>query len=362
MRVKIKNLNSENAIRQYDATSFLRDSMLDVFRKVLMFIKNEVKQNPNYALEVLEVKGKKTLKIDLLADTFYRQLAHESWQQPSNFDGKNLSHHFGELEIYSEETLFTPELNSSTPKTYLLYDPLDGSDLVEFGFSPWAAAATLVRVDGETSTILGAFIGSLIDTIYISTPEELENPFSIMYSVDSESVHIAEFDLPHRAVAGSKKTKELKDAVIATYGQKIDNFLAYNRYAPHLGTYLKSKKLEFGSINNRLTTLGGLPIVTLMLDHVGLKGTVHLLNELVGQSPWDAAPGLILALRSGELTTINLNTPNRRAFNEVELADAILNPETTKLRYIIASTPELAANMSHFVHDVDDNRTTRILN
>ncbi|MBU4227392.1 hypothetical protein KJ987_03985, partial [bacterium] len=141
-------------------------SYKDLIKKILGIdrsIENTIKNGPRLAFSPIfrkTAKGNKLLAaVDLNAERTMRNIL-------MNKLGKD------KVFVIGEESFHETDLSKETNKIIALMDMVDGTDLLERGFSNWCSAITFYRVNNNKEVkILGAFIAVRGDYIYYATAD-----------------------------------------------------------------------------------------------------------------------------------------------------------------------------------------------
>lgn len=149
-----------------------------------------------------------------------------------------------------------------------------------------------------------------------------------------------------RNISGVSAIKKLSDASICFYGQKAKNFIEIAKYP--IFHHFANGNL---SGNFRLYTLAGIPMMMNLIDHEIKTGkNIDAVFDIWGQKPHDVVPGAFLALKAGA-TVKNLNTRKNMKLEDLEKSLMRPSSKDSKLRYIIASTPQLTRQLSKMLSE-----------
>ena len=234
----------------------------------------------------------------------------------------------------------------------VLLDMIDGTDLFERGLSNWCSAMIFYHpATTPEDRIIAAFVGLPKEAIYYARRDQKG---------------VFKYSIPQRqkpddatSVPGPSTIKDVESASVAFYGQKSNHLLsvavkeklteqqgrkrsrmvlhpfARNLWAQHRRNQKRNHKPRF-----RIYNLAGNPIMMRMID--GPK-KIDAVFELLGQYPHDAVPGLYIAQKAGAI----VRSPEGNEIGPVDLSEALLRPASDehKIRYVLASTHELAAEI-----------------
>jgi fructose-1,6-bisphosphatase/inositol monophosphatase family enzyme len=224
--------------------------------------------------------------------------------------------------IYGEESLRNQDLDlTGEERLTILLDTLDGSDLFRLGLGNWCSAAVLFVP--ASKRIVGAFVGVPEGFIYYWTPLD---PRPFRYDLLTGRT---------AAVSGPSMTRNLADAAVAFYGQKIASLCSN---AGPL-THENNAELRAKGLDLRVYNLAGIPAMVRTVD-LAFGKRIDAVFELRGQYPHDVVAGAVIAQQAGA-TLVDLNG------EPLDIAAALMRPAdpTGKMRYILAATPELARDL-----------------
>lgn len=297
--------------QQNDIVSLITKAALATLEKVHRMIRDSARFDSTAAFETVRI-GKRE-KFALVVDIVAERLA-----------ALELSRRLAKLEpvILGEESLRDEGLDLSN-ETHLvaLLDMVDGTDLFERGLGNWCSAAAFF-LPAERQ-ILGAFVAVPEGDIYFWT---VNTPVPQKFNIKTRST---------QAVCGPSRIRAISEASIAFYGQRIVNFSACAGQLAHA----LNRKVIAEDPATRIYDLAGIPMMMKVVDRGGHK-RIDAVLEMLGQNPHDVIPGAVIAQRAGA-TVLGLDgTP-------LDLASALLHPadRSQRLRYVLAATPELAAEL-----------------
>lgn len=231
------------------------------------------------------------------------------------------------------------DLSKESNKIIALMDMIDGTDLLERGFSNWCSAITFYQVNNKEVKILGAVIAVRGGYIYYATADR-DGAYKRLLS---ETLGDQEF-----ALAGPSKSRELNDASICMYAQKSKNLLEllklnkkkkFIHWLNEIGEIEKQNR-DIGnseSIKFRFYNFAGNPMMAKLGD-----GIVDIVFDLKGQAPHDVVPGAFIAMKVNAV----LGKINGEKFTIKELSDYLLLPNKTPLRYILAANESVLKKFS----------------
>lgn len=238
------------------------------------------------------------------------------------------SHH---IEGYSEESVEVP---GAERKLVAIIDMIDGSDLVERNFGNWCSAMVFFK-PGSKPEILFSLIHQADGTIYGA---DQEGTFLIRASNTGPIQGMASFKKPEeRKLRRENKDREYPEETrqisICFIGQKVKNFTSVPK-----GLMEWAKKSEAAE-RLRFYNLAGNP----MMARLANGENVHVVFEHRGQHAHDAIPGLFIALKAGAfMVDLNETSLSEECVTVEELASFLMKPSATSVKYVVASTKELA--------------------
>lgn len=286
-------------------------------------IQNFIELDPNGAFESISIgnQKKKALNVDKAAeDTF--KIAIKLYAKRS----AQL------IEVFGEESLRDKTLDLTNRKgIFALADMIDGTDLLERRLSNWCSAVVFFNPQAPRGRkILASFV-------------VLPDGKAYYASLDDETVKVryVNRNVEIRDVFRPSNVSDLKNASVCFYGQKAKSFVELAKY-PLFDHLANAKTLE----DFRFYTLAGIPMVMNLIDHeVEMAKNIDAVFDVRGQKPHDVVPGAFLALKAGA-TVKNLISGKRMTYEDLE--NALMRPSSdeSKLKYIIASTPQLSNKLS----------------
>lgn len=340
----------------------LCEGCLTILRTSVDLIISLAKQSPQLMLTVrprrFGNKVKKELAIDSTAQASFTVDLHKR---------------FSQIIVCGEEDFDDESLDLSKPewkdKIFAIVDMVDGSDLLERGLSNWCSAITFFEPQADPGKrILAAFVGMPDGELYYSANNSKD---VFVETNEKESRHYVKKTLPHLlSIHERYLQKELKNASVAYYGQKVSSLFSIINYNSTNGietlldyvykaeveqnTKIKAKintnielNFEDTPIDFRIYTLNGIPMVVKLIDYrVKEIRKIDAIFNIKGQRPHDVVPGVYLALKAGAIVR-NLKT--RQDMTIEDLENALMQPAKSKLIYVIASNRKLAMDIERLL-------------
>lgn len=321
------------------------ESMFNRVMQVHEFIMARIEENPREAFEPswFEIRGtdehKQLVNIDKRAEYRFGELLLDEFRQTPLRD----------MAILGEESLSDPSLNlTARRKLHVLLDTIDGTDLLERGFSNWCTAIVIFHPDQKK--ILGAYVVTRaefqVDMYYINYRMRRSAKMSRVIGPDAGEVSSGErlLELP-----GESRTKRLEDCSICMYGQKVSSFanLLSLSSNPAFSDWLASAKQENNvrrsarkkELGFRFYNLAGNPMMARLAE-----GRVDVVFEIAGQLPHDVVPGAMVALGAGA----SMKDMSGRTIDEEYLAEKLLTPASAHIRYVLGCSSECVDKMIGF--------------
>jgi len=233
------------------------------------------------------------------------------------------------LEGYGKDTRLVEQ-----PETRItaIIDMIDGSDLVERNLGNWCSAMIVFK-PGDKPVILFSLIQNADDVIYgadekgtFIMPAKVQKGERLypLKGPDIRRTNARRGNIP-------KSMANTAQIAVCYYGQKYDHFVSVPTGIMEWATNTPAKK------RLRFYDLAGNP----MMARLANGENIHVVFEHIGQYPHDAAPGLYIAKKAGG-HAVDFN--GRQITND-DLGTYLMRPSGAKLRYIVASTEELASEM-----------------
>ena len=272
-----------------------------------------------------------------IGEKFIRVVGEEDlWMFPSVDFSKQ------RFEGYGEDVRLVEK-----PETRLvaIIDMIDGSDLVERNFGNWCSAIVLFNpvpqpkilfsmiynaVDGTSDTGAknipgGNIYGSTDERTFLIQPNS--NPGEPLQPLKGPEA---------RNLTGTSPDKhcpleDRRQITLCYYGQKRSHI----EVPPGIVQWINESQ---AADRFRLYDLAGNP----MMARLANGENIHAVFEHVGQHPHDAVPGAYIGLMAGA----SLVDCRGEKIEAAHLAEVLMKPCAAKLRYVLASTEELAIQVS----------------
>lgn len=297
-------------------------------------MRRKIKQDPELAFKPYwfktNGKSKHLVAVDLLAErAFIDDLTRK-------FGSEN-------IRVIGEESLSEGIDLTNETRTTVLIDMIDGTDLLQRGFSNWCSAITVFQPDKKK--IKETFIALPLKNLYYATASK--------------------FGAYKKRLSWSKKNKEiplnrlscnrtLKDASVCMYVQKSSNLLkllSLGLHKPFMTWLEKITKIEqkhrnkssSDTVGFRFYNLAGNPMMVKVAE-----GAVDLVIELNGQAPHDVVPGAFIAIKTGAV----FGTVTGCKFPLKALSETLLHPSDSRLKYILAASGLLLKNFSVLLRSI----------
>lgn len=280
-------------------------------RQIQNSISTLIAKDPVGSFQIIKTEwNKPLLNIDLIAERFTMLTLFKKF-------GARAPYIIGE-ENLSNKTLDLTNKNDLV----ILLDMVDGTDLLERNLSNWCSA--MVFYYPPERRILASFVAPYDDHLIYFAREDENSAYKCSTKGKADI-------LP---VSGPSGIISLSLASISFYGQKIEKFLSVARNLCFL-SYLEQIKGE--ETKTRIYNLAGNPMMVKLID--GHK-RIDAVFDLKGQAPHDVVPGAFIAQKAGAiLRGLNGET--------VDLPSALLRPASSRISYVLASTPELADELTN---------------
>jgi len=252
-------------------------------------------------------------------------LGEESlWQLPQDLDltKSHVERHGGEPTV----------VEGPETKITAIVDMVDGSDLVERNLGNWCSAMVFFQ-PGRNPKILFSLVQNADGTIYGAD----EKGTFLLKSESAKGSPLQELGGPEtrklRAqTIGKSVPQETAQIAICFYAQKYQHFATIPSGLP---IWVKNSGAKQ---RLRIYNLAGNP----MMVRLANGEHIHGVFEHVGQFPHDAVPGAYIGIRAGaELLDMAGNK-----ITADDLAKALLKPSGSKIRYVLASSSELAVQLA----------------
>lgn len=261
--------------------------------------------------------GKRVLNIDKQAESIFKVTV--------------CAGRFSEVEFYGEERLGNEEVDlSAGDGTCLLVDALDGTDLFERDLGNWCSAAVFFTPSNKPGQRLQVALCGLPDgTVYYAT-------------CDEESAFVVRPGKTDEPVKERRTKRKLEEASLCFYGQKMKNLKSF----VESGFYeweARQAGARPGATNGvRIYNFGGIPMMIKLIDPAcRTASTIDVVFELNGQRAHDVVAGAFIAMKA-KATMLTLNG---RQMTTEDLEEALLRPNSARLRYVLAQNEDLATQM-----------------
>jgi fructose-1,6-bisphosphatase/inositol monophosphatase family enzyme len=229
-----------------------------------------------------------------------KDLVYVDWQAERDF-GRTLQHLVGptSIEVLGEESLVKGKNLADQKGHCVLLDMVDGTDLLQRGFSNWCSA--IVVFYPIRSRIEGAFVAFPDQTLYFASEKEDGAYKTKFRGKPSPREAASRISIP-------KKPTSLRDASVCIYAQKsgallkvLERFNQSPKLLKLLENNVARDKADKGSVGFRFYNLAGNPMMARLAE-----GTVDAVIDLAGQQPHDFAAGVFIAMKAGAVLG-NLN-------------------------------------------------------
>jgi len=248
------------------------------------------------------------------------------------------SAHSSGVAAAGEETLTASIDWRAEKKDCVLFDMVDGTDLMERGFANWCSA--IVVFNPRRARIEGAFVALSDATMYYAT-ERTDGVFKINLNDTIEANRSRRQPISLRIPSNIKK--DFRDATVCMYGQKSKNLLSLlnlaNERSRFPGWLQENIRLDEDRKSSRQQNLefrfynfAGNPMMARLAE-----GAVDVVFDLSDQYLHDVVPGAFIAMQAGGFLG---STKERREIKTGELAQMLFRP-AEKLSYILALNEEL---------------------
>lgn len=304
---------------------------------VLNQVLEEVKDAPDVALVHITKEGKETIFADQEAHSWCLRELRET--QDKRFAG---------ILPVSEEGMKSGAEVLNQNRVCALFDPIDGSDLIERGLGNWCSAAVFFHPKLKKGERLKAAIVGVPNGDIYHARHGVDGARVERFVEKHDGANIRKEYVPE-SVRGHSKVTSVERASVCFYGQKVGNLMT--TAALPLWQKLNEKdqarkKLEKQRLPLRVYNLAGIPMMTRMVDKTGQKGSgIDVVFDSVGQYPHDVVAGAYIALKAGA----SLLDFEGKRIDVVQLEEALLNPDSPTMKYVLASTERLARNFLKFM-------------
>lgn len=295
---------------------------LHATRTVLKQIVHRAFWDPEVAFQEIELP-KKAIRVDLEAESSFFEIIRRHERGT-----------FRAIRAFGEER--SSRLGGA-PGLQALLDPIDGSDLLQRDLSNWCTAALFAdsgRPRGHR--IVASFIG-------LATPRasrSISCNTRIYYASDErDGAWVKRDNMQSSPVAGPSRVTSLGGASLCFYGQKLSRLISLG--GGRLAHYVNALGSSAGSF--RIYNLGGNPMMAKLVDcRVATSRWIDAVIEIgKGQQPHDVLPGAYIAKKGGA----SIKGPDGSDITYEMLENALFSP-AARFEYVVASTPELAAEIT----------------
>ncbi len=312
----------KRALKKLLSPRFMCSEILDVHRMVDRMIR----ETPNKAFKTYWAKTAKGMK----------PLATVDFMAERSFEG-SIIHAFGEENVFvvGEESLDEVDLTNEK-RICVLIDIIDGTDLLQRGLSNWCSAIVIFTPQPSPPKILASFVAVKGEALYFAN-EYGASRWPLRYKPTRGA----------RSLFIPKSNNGLKDSTVCMYAQKGSRLLALlSLHKTGLPQWLEkvaaNDKEMKQKVNRgldeveslfRFYDLAGNPMMCRLLT-----GKVHIVFDLEGQAPHDVIPGAYIALKGGA----KLSSTTGEEITESQLAEALLRPGISTMRYVLAANDNLS--------------------
>lgn len=255
-----------------------------------------------------------------------------------------LTRRFGKENIFvvGEESLFEGLDLSNRSEVCVLIDMIDGTDLLERGISNWCSAVVVFQP--QLRIIEGAYVG-FPDSNYLY--------FATRTEEGAYRVPLTEGDAIPEPLVNPKPIDRLQDASICLYSQKSGALLRLLSLSSkrRLIAWLENLRAQermyreqrsADEVGFRFYNLAGNPMLARVLE-----GYVDVVLEPSGQQPHDMVAGAFIATKGGAV----LGTETGAPLSMDVIAEALLRPTDTEVKYILAANPGLLREMADLLQE-----------
>jgi fructose-1,6-bisphosphatase/inositol monophosphatase family enzyme len=322
---------------QYDPHAICH-AALPAIRTVIKEINSKVENSPDRFLdkEFSTRRKKMALLVDLLAESRFGELL-----------AANLRDEAFDIQVFGEETIDQESNFTDLPGVFALADMVDGTDLLERGLSNWCSAVVFfVPMNAKGSRIVAACVGLPSGDVYYSR----EGMDDVMVYLNPESHPDLRREDKYRPVKGAISVTETACASICFYGQKSGNLeaVAQTQLFPALAATeaAKTDAAEDKAKICRLYNLGGIPMMINLIDPRSRVGAnIDAVFDIHGQHAHDVCAGAYLALKAGAI----MKDLSGKLITNLELENALLEPSSTKFKYVLAGAEQLCDSVLRLV-------------
>lgn len=321
---------------------FMLESVLAVQDGVIQ----QIRDDPHTAFNIIwkpDNGGKKPLvSVDFTAELSFKA---------------EVNKHCEGVIVYGEESI-TSSLNfTGNDRIHILVDMIDGTDLLERGFSNWCSA--IVVFHPSSLSILATYVFARSEdgglTMYYYTRLEQDNAAKKLYvPIDQMGRVISKAKWKELEnilrIPDVAKGRTLNNASVCMYGQKSSALKSLLSLDKNFKEWV-SKQAEDNNrrkteteeeLRFRFYNLAGNPMMVRLAE-----GIVDAVFDINGQLPHDVVPGAFMALNAGAV----MKDINKKHIDEKALATALLRPadKSKSIRYVLATNETIADNLIDLV-------------
>jgi hypothetical protein len=289
---------------------------------------------------------KELLNLDLAAEEVCGEILETELGGPTEIRvlGEETLCHFPDLDLRRErlhgwgdkaQVVLEPETRLTA-----IVDMVDGSDLIERDLGNWCSALIFFK-PGPPARILLSMIKNANGKIYGADsygpfrifPERKDHEEEFRFYEGLEGLEVRSLESPDKTDKRKIVPRTETDQIaICFYGQKVGHFTTI---PPRLFEWMKGHPVRH---RFRVYNFGGNPMMARLANGEG----IHAVFEHQGQFPHDAAPGAYIGLKAGA----SLVDDQGLEITEHDLATYLLQPSGARLRYVLASSPNLASELA----------------
>lgn len=287
--------------------------------RVHRFIRRSVAASPAGAFESYFFETSRGLKpltvVDLFAERMFMDIVHT---------------HFGSdrILVLGEESLREDVDLTNEDRTCVLIDMIDGTDLLQRGFSNWCSAVAVFSP--RERRIEGAYVALPNQHLYFATASV---PGAWKIPLSDSALRGAR--ARPEALPGPSPDVDLAHATVCTYAQKSRNLQELARVVdrPQVRSWLAAAGAA--GAGARFYNLAGNPMMVRLPERA-----VDLVFDLRGQAPHDMVPGAFIAGKGGAILT----ALDGSRMGEEDLARRLCRPAhaSSRLTYLLAANRGLA--------------------
>jgi fructose-1,6-bisphosphatase/inositol monophosphatase family enzyme len=252
-----------------------------------------------------------------------------------------------EVILWGEESINTSINLDNEERPCILVDMIDGTDLLERGFSNWCSA--IVIFTPTNKRINGAYVALQSENrtyMYYALGHE-DNAFKIEYTqkTDGKVSFGQEIKLKGPAI-----DKLLKDASVCSYGQKSGNLLELLKLNNKHKLIQILNNNEANEVKFRFYNLAGNPMMAKLAE-----GIVDVVFDIKGQAPHDVVPGAFIAMKAGASLW---DIEEGKSLSDSSLVMKLLHPGGSRIKYVLAANQNMVTEMTGLLEE-EWNRVER---